>query len=234
MCHDCPVGGNCFNGQLTSKPNFWGYESNQAVTFLQCPPKYCCDKDQCRNFRSCHGNRTGTLCGKCPRGMSESLFDTKCKPNKDCASVSFWIGISIYLILYLLFFLYQENIVNFMLKHFIPRICSSRNDRNSTSGGLHKNFFYYYQVSHLLKTSVSSIDKLQFLDDMENFFSRAFGFLVINFSSFDCPFQDLRPVEKAIITHSVEYSLLLLVGLLYLVLKCEGRDVPNKLFHVPE
>ena len=23
-CHDCPVGGNCFDGQVTSKPNFWG------------------------------------------------------------------------------------------------------------------------------------------------------------------------------------------------------------------
>ena len=28
-CHECPVGGKCVEGQLTSKPNFWGYESNK-------------------------------------------------------------------------------------------------------------------------------------------------------------------------------------------------------------
>jgi hypothetical protein len=59
-CHECPVGGNCVEGQVTSKPNFWGYKSNQNVEFLQCPPKYCCGTDHCKHFNSCHGNRMGT------------------------------------------------------------------------------------------------------------------------------------------------------------------------------
>ena len=59
-CHECSVGGNCVEGQVTSKPNFWGYKSNQKVEFLQCPPKYCCDTDHCENYNSCHGNRMVT------------------------------------------------------------------------------------------------------------------------------------------------------------------------------
>ena len=40
-CRECPVGGNCLEGQVTSKKNFWGYKSNWTVKFLQCPLKYC-------------------------------------------------------------------------------------------------------------------------------------------------------------------------------------------------
>ena len=216
-CQDCPVGGNCVEGQVTSKPNFWGYDSNQTVTFLQCPPKYCCDTDHCKNYHSCHGNRMGTLCGECPSGMSESLFDTKCKPNKDCTSVIFWPGVSAYLIFYLLFFLYQKDIINFVQKRFIPRIfLASRNGQKSKSGGLLKIIFYYYQIVHLLRNTVRSDAKVKLLDDMETFLSKSFNFLIIGIPSIDCPFQDLRPVQKAVIVHSVGYSLLALLCLLYL------------------
>ncbi|CAB3993681.1 Hypothetical predicted protein [Paramuricea clavata] len=217
QCHDCPVGGNCVEGLVTSKPNFWGYQSNQTVTFLQCPPKYCCDTDHCEHYNSCHGNRMGTLCGECPSGMSESLFDTKCKANKDCTSVTFWPAISAYLIMYLSFFLYQKDIINFILRRFTPRcFLSSRNGRNSEPGGFLKIIFYYYHVVHLLDKSVGSEAKVQLFDDTENFISRAFNFLIIAIPSIDCPFRDIRPVQKAVIVHSVGYSLLALLFLLYL------------------
>ncbi|CAB4004687.1 Hypothetical predicted protein [Paramuricea clavata] len=216
-CHECPVGGNCVEGQVTSKPNFWGYKSNQTVTFHQCPAKYCCDTNQCEHYNSCHGNRMGTLCGECPSGMSESLFDTKCKANKDCTSVTFWPAISAYLTLYLLFFLYQKDIINFVLGRITPRyFLSSKNGRNSKPGGFLKIIFYYYQIVHLLRNSVGSDVKVKFFDDAENLLSRAFNFLIIGIPSIDCPFQDLRPVQKAVIVHSVGYSLLTLLCLLYL------------------
>ena len=219
-CHDCPVGGNCVEGHVTSKPNFWGYKSNQKVEFLQCPPKYCCDTNHCEHYNSCHGNRMGTLCGECPSGMSESLFDTKCKANKDCTSVTFWPAISAYLTLYLLFFLYQKDIINFVQRHIsgiTPRsFLFLINGRNSELGGFLKIIFYYYQVVHLLSNSVDSDVKVQLFDDIENLSSRAFNFLIIAIPSIDCPFQDLRPVQKAVIVHSVGYSLLILLCLLYL------------------
>jgi hypothetical protein len=159
----------------------------------------------------------GTLCGECPSAMSESLFDTKCKPNKDCTSVTFWPAISAYLTLYLLFFLYQKDIINFVLRRITPRyFLSSRNSRNSKPGGFPKIIFYYYQVVHLLSNSVGSDVKVQFFGDIENLLSRAFNFLIIGIPSIDCPFQDLRPVQKAIIVHSVGYSLLTLLCLMYL------------------
>ena len=198
-------------------PNFWGYKSNQIVTFHQCPSKYCCDTNHCGHYNSCHGNRMGTLCGECSSGMSESLFDTKCKANKDCTSVTFWPAISAYLTLYLLFFLYQKDIINFVLRRITTTyFLSSRNGRNSEPGGLLKIIFYYYQVVHLLGNSVGSEVKVQFFDDIENFSSRAFNFLIIGIISIDCPFQDLRPVQKVVIVNSVGYSLLTLLCLLYL------------------
>ena len=212
-CHECPVGGNCVEGQVTSKPNFWGYKSNQKVEFLQCPPKYCCDTDHCENYNSCHGNRMGTLCGECPSGMSESLFDTKCKANKDCTSVTFWPGISAYLIIYLSFFLYKKEIINFVQKYCTPR---TRNGLNSKPSGLLKILFYYYQVVHLLSNSVGSDVNVKLFDDMNKRLSRAFNFLIIGIPSMDCPFQNLRPVQKAAIVHSVGYCLLALLCLLYL------------------
>ncbi|CAB4028405.1 Hypothetical predicted protein [Paramuricea clavata] len=216
-CQECPVGGNCVEGQVTSKPNFWGYKSNRQVKFHQCLPKYCCDTNQCEHYNSCHGNRMGTLCGECPSGMSESLFDTKCKANKDCTSVTFWPAISATLTLYLLFFLYKKDIINFVLGRITPRyFLSSRNGRNFKPGGFLKIIFYYYQIVHLLRNSVGSDVKDQFFDDLENFLSRAFNFLIISIPSIDCPFQDLRPVQKAVIVHSVGYSLLTLLCLLYL------------------
>ena len=220
-CQQCPVGGNCIDGQIKSKPNFWGYvqgRSNRTVEFLQCPPKYCCGTVNCQGYHSCHGNRTGTLCGQCPAGMSESLFDTKCKANKDCTGVSFWPGITLYLITYLLFFLYQEDIIGFLGRHAIPRMpclpsTTYREEQTFKPGGLLKITFYYYQIVYLLRKSLGSNDKVKLFDDLESFF---FNFLIAGIPSFDCPFQDLRAVEKAFIVHSVGYSLLILLCVLCL------------------
>ena len=215
-CHDCPVGGNCFEGQVTSKPNFWGYESNRQIQFQQCPPKYCCNTDDCKHYNSCHGDRVGTLCGTCPSGMSESLFDTHCRLNNDCTSASFWPAISVYLILYLLFFLYQEDIVSFARRRILNRtIFSSTYSRKSEPGGLFKILFYYYQVGQLLNNTVGEKEKVGLLDNMKNVLSRSLNFLIVALPVFDCPFKDLRVVQKAIIVHSVGYGLLALLCLLY-------------------
>ena len=215
-CHDCPVGGNCLEGQVTSKPYFWGHESHGEIKFLQCPPQYCCDTDRCKHYNSCYGNRMGTLCGKCFDGMSESLFDTKCKPNKDCTSVSFWPAISVYLILYLLFFLYQNDIMTFMQKHFIPRLfLSSKNEKNCKPGGLLKIIFYYYQVVQLLRHFHGSGVKVIFFHKIEAFLSRSLNFLIVGIPSLHCPFKDLRPIQKTIIIHSVGYSLLTILCFFY-------------------
>ena len=89
-CMLCPRGGNCVNGIIKARPNFWGYKSNnKSITFAQCPPGYCCHSTDCVRYDSCHGNRTGTLCGRCPKGMSDSLFTSQCTSNTRCTGSLF-------------------------------------------------------------------------------------------------------------------------------------------------
>ena len=92
-CQECPRGGDCDDGLVKAKPNFWGYSKNREVIFLQCPPGYCCESTNanCASYNSCDGDRFGTLCGRCPQGMSESLFSTKCISNAKCSSNYFFI-----------------------------------------------------------------------------------------------------------------------------------------------
>ena len=237
-CQDCPRGGQCEAGHVVAKPNFWGYRKKKKVSFLACPPKYCCDTENCNSYDSCHGNRTGALCGQCPEGMSESLFNTKCKSNKECRSFIFWPGVSCLLILYLVFFLYNEEIAKFIwngLSLTLPLISriqetnvdnsieytSLRNNQNSISrnSGFLKITFYYFQVDNLFRNCVGTRRNQYILGKLDKIFSRFFNLIVINIPSFDCPFQNLRPVQKMFILHSVGYCLLALVGLVCFFIK---------------
>ena len=232
-CQNCPRGGLCEEGQVTAKPNFWGYNNKGRVSFLQCPPNYCCDKESCQSYDGCHGNRTGTLCGQCPEGMSEPLFTTKCKANNECTNIIFWPGVLCYLIVYLLFFLYHEEITSFISKGLSLKLSlfsepqqrnsqsmvSDNNHNHSKGGGFLKIIFYYYQIVHLFRNSVVSQKNNQIFGKLEKVISRAFNLIVINVPSFDCPFQNLRPVEKTFILHSVGYFLLALLGFLYILTK---------------
>ena len=115
-CTQCPRGGNCVSGIVKALPNFWGYKKNASITFAQCPPGYCCNSKDCVSYNSCHGNRTGTLCGRCPVRMSDSLFGSQCTPNTEC-SMSFFIpGAVAMLVAYLIFFLHHEEIVSVVRK----------------------------------------------------------------------------------------------------------------------
>ena len=206
-CLNCPKNGNCLKGSVKSRPNYWGYRTNKTVRFLQCPPKYCCESYNCKDYNSCHGNRIGTLCGHCATGMSESLFNTKCKSNKDCTSVTFWSAASVYLLLYFAIFLFQEEIENFVRRQFIPRLFLSSEDKQKAKDkGLLKIIFYYYQTLHILLNSVRTDDKAELLNKVKSFLTRSFSFIAVGISSIDCPFEDLRPVKKAIIVHSVDIA----------------------------
>lgn len=230
LCRSCPRGGLCEEGRVAAKSNFWGYENRGQVSFLSCPPNYCCDKIYCQRYDSCRGNRTGTLCGECPAGMSEPLFTTKCKANSECTSKVFWPGVLCVLILCLLFFLYHEEITNFVhegLSLKLPFIkfpymeIEQRNGQNceTRGSGFLKILFYYYQTIHLFRNSVVSRRNKETLVKLKNTFSRAINLIVINIPSFGCPFPNLQPIEKTVILHSVGYCLLALTGLLFIFTK---------------
>ena len=226
-CKQCPAGGNCIGGIVKAKYNFWGYETNTSITFAHCPPGYCCDSNNCNSYDSCHGKRTGTLCGRCPKGMSDSLFGLQCIPNPNC-SWSFFIPSAVaILVLQLVFFLYHEEIVKMVgkslfgsLRIFKARKQTEKNVRSKRmqSSGLLKVIFYYYQVVRLLQSVVGPQDGNQIIGRLEDIIGRILNMVLIDISPFSCPIQNLQPVQKAAILHSVGYCLLALLGILYLII----------------
>ncbi len=237
QCQKCPRGGDCNGGLVRAKPNFWGYKTKMKIIFDQCPPGYCCNTEDCVTYDSCHGNRTGTLCGQCSEGMSESLFSTQCITNKECSLNYFFIfATTAMLVLYLVFFLYHKEIVSILqTRLFRKRLSFSINNRNdqrnnfthavntSSPSGMVKICFYYYQVCYLLRSSVASPRKGQYIHIFENVISRVVNMVLVGLPSINCPLKDLRAVPETVILHSVGYCLVCFLCLLYLI---------NKLFRI--
>ena len=224
-CMQCPRGGNCVNGIVTARPNFWGYKTNASITFAQCPPRYCCNSKDCVSYDSCHGNRTGTLCGQCPLGMSDSLFGSQCTPNAECSKSLFIPGALAILVSYLIFFLYHEEIVRTVRKNLFGSLRvfrrRKRQGRNLESNkmqksGLLKVIFYYYQVVSLLHSTVHPENESKTTGKLRDDVSRLLNIVLVNVPSFACPVKNLQPVQKAVILHSVGCSLLGLLGTIYL------------------
>ena len=215
QCQQCPRGGDCERGLVKAKPNFWGYPTKASVVFLQCPPGYCCETQDCPFNDSCRDNRIGTLCGQCPEGMSESLFSTQCISNVDCTlNYSFIICTIALLLLYLLFFLYHKEIVHFLLTNLFHKHLSL-----SSSSGMIKIFFYYYQVCNLLSSTVDSPNEGHYIHYLQNVITRLMNVVLVNFPSLHCPLKNLRAVPKAAVLHSMGFGLMGLLCILYLMSK---------------
>ena len=85
-CKVCPLGANC-TGFIKALPNYWGYKDTtyDSVTMIRCPDGYCCKgNDTCDGINSCNINRTGNICEKCHKGLSEALFSTECLSADTC------------------------------------------------------------------------------------------------------------------------------------------------------
>ncbi|XP_046848223.1 uncharacterized protein LOC124441801 [Xenia sp. Carnegie-2017] len=223
QCMQCPRGGICSGGILSSQPNFWGYRSHSSITFAQCPPGYCCNLSHCPTYKGCQGNRTGTLCGRCLKGMSDSLLSTSCTLNGNCSLRVFIPSAIALLIVYLIFFLFHNDINRFFKEslHIYGGIFGRRHLQSAKrrSSGLLKIFFYYYQVFHLLRSVVGRGKRNIFLTKLEDDVLRVVHLIPVDFSSFTCPFPNLQPIQKELIIHSIGYCLLVLLGLVFLFTK---------------
>ena len=221
-CTQCPRGGNCVSGIVKALPNFWGYKTNASITFAQCPPGYCCNSKDCVSYNSCHGNRTGTLCGRCPVGMSDSLFGSQCTPNTECSMSLFIPGAVAMLVAYLTFFLYHEEIVSILRKSIFSSLRIFRRRKQtgtnieSRKSGLLKVIFYYYQVVSLLRSTVRPQNGNEIVGKLRDDVSGVLNMVLVNIPSLSYPVKNLHPVQKAAILHSVGYCLLGLLGIIYL------------------
>ena len=123
-CHHCPLGGVCEKGKIRPSNNFWGYTYGEEVRFASCPFGYCCRGSQCRNYFSCHVGRRGILCGQCEKGLTENLMNPDCLEPQSCQHQFYSVVIIIAGILYLIVFMYLDEIsktVNFLL---VPKFTS--------------------------------------------------------------------------------------------------------------
>ena len=87
-CFPCPLGAKC-EDPIQALPDYWGYvtQKNKSVSMIRCPDNYCCQGNEtCKAMDSCNTGRTGTLCARCERNLTEAVFTTKCLPNEGCRS----------------------------------------------------------------------------------------------------------------------------------------------------
>ena len=104
-CKMCPLGANC-TGSVKALPNYWGYTDSKddSVTMIRCPDGYCCKgNDTCDGIDSCNTNRTGNICGKCQKGLSEALFSTECLSADSCVGTITLLYYTLCAIIYIAF-----------------------------------------------------------------------------------------------------------------------------------
>ena len=104
-CKVCPLGANCI-GSIKALPHYWGYKDSKdnSVTMIRCPDGYCCKgNDTCDEINSCNINRTGNICGKCQKRLSEALFSTECISAEKCIGAIALLYYTICVIIYIAF-----------------------------------------------------------------------------------------------------------------------------------
>ena len=233
QCQPCPLGATCIRNEssIAAIENFWGYNvpgrDGQVLKFVPCPKGYCrSPSPQSLVYNSCHGNRTGFLCGQCAPGYTESLFNSECRETAQCKDYLFWIAMFLFsaaLALYLLIdppflrLLSPQQILWFMKKE---RTQSEENSENceehseEPDSGYTKIAFYYYQVADLLLGS--SLEDLLTEMPLVVAMISAFNFQVrAVYLRIDCPFPGLTPVTKELLLSLVVFATMANLALIF-------------------
>ena len=119
-CYHCPLGGVCQRGHIRASNNFWGYVFNNQIYFASCPFGYCCFKEECVNYSSCHTSRTGILCGHCEKGFTENLLTQDCLPPGNCRHPWYLLVVMIIGIVYVGVLMYISEITKAFTALLIP------------------------------------------------------------------------------------------------------------------
>ena len=217
-CLQCPFGASCIERNIAAKPNFWGYQARnsrqQQLQFSPCPEHYCkspsqdskesreneLDHSLLKECNSCHGKRNGTLCGKCAKGFTESLFSTECSKTTECNSYWIWVMMMLLSFRLVLYLLIRSPILNFLVhQSFWYRRDNAhqvRQHEDSDSGYI-KIIFYFYQVAGLqIDTAMKrQLKKLPFFA----FVISSINFQVSTVNNIGCPFPGLTAVTKELL-----------------------------------
>ena len=119
-CYECPFGGLCEKSKVQASDNLWGYIYKDKVQFSTCPQGYCCVKNECKNYSSCHKGRRGNLCGQCEQGLTENLVTPDCLLHQNCRHPLFSLIAAIIGIGYVLVFTYIDKIMSIAKASLVP------------------------------------------------------------------------------------------------------------------
>ena len=234
-CLPCPFGAHCDGpNNILAKANFWGYKSTDrrnfsSLTFLPCPWEYCRFQDpnssHANEYNSCHGFRSGILCGQCAPGYSETLFSSHCRKSSECNwNYKLLSLMALYYVLLIIYLLKKPSLVLFLKE----QILWFRNDRQragsheQSAGHIEENFeygyikiaFFFYQVVDLLSTDSleNTMAKVRYISPVVALFN--FKVNVVD-KGIGCPFPGLTAVTKELFLSALVFVAIAHVFIIY-------------------
>lgn len=225
-CIPCSYGAVCKHGRIQARYNFWGFTShnNTQVEMLTCPDGFCCPHDTCETYNVCAANRTGTLCGECEEGMSESLFTVSCVPNDQCKDSWYFVLDIVSSLIIMLFFLYQYEIIAITCKYLFWIDVTT--DDDPTFAGYVKSVFYFYQTIDLLRVQKNQAEEIVGVA-IQPMLTYLLSFRSIAIIFGTCPFPGLNPVTKTILQSAptmYSFAFLGILTLVYMLYKCTKKE----------
>ena len=234
-CLICPFGADC-SKNIVAKQNFWGFEESHlppSLKFTICPPGYCGPNEQrdSLDYNSCHGNRSGVLCGQCKSGFTETLYSTCCRPVSKCTDYWFWPVAAVYVLVVALYLTFKPPFLNCLKRQiFWFKEPTPANQEPDFDRGYLKIVFYFYQAGNLLLVSSSSeaLMKTYFVEPVVGLFN--FQEKLSSSCWSICPFPGFTVVTKRLFSTLHVFGTLVMICLLFCLhvglQKIRGRDAP--------
>ena len=232
-CMKCPYGAKCASG-IWNNAGFWGspQEALSSVNMYPCPQDYCVQNTASPvAYDYCADGRTGTLCGRCKDGYSESIFGTDCIPDEDCGWKNWTVAlmIAVYGVLYVLFFMFEEDyskLVDYVSSKIQRKSAPADIEgKEMSDAGYFQIFMYYIQTSQLLQVNIimhedESFAYLRSPDDvlpgyLVEGFSSMFSFDGLAFGREACLSKGMTPVMKTAFSSAFIIYLFVVLFLFY-------------------
>ena len=228
-CLSCPFGANCVQRNIAAKPNFWGYRTSNnppSLKFFACPEHYCKrPPSSSTQYNSCHGKRTGILCGECSPGYSETLLSTECRKITECNNFLMWMLTTLVLTtVFVLYLLIKPPILKFLGTHIFWFRERAEEEMTRDLGQVHEHSdngylkitFYFYQAAELLV--VGSADNLLNKVPFVYAVVAAFNFKVRSVDNgIGCPIPGITVVTKELLLSATVLFTIAEVAILFCV-----------------
>ena len=245
-CLPCPFGATCIRRNIAAKPNFWGFRRSSqqpSLKFITCPEHYCQSPvSDSKDYNSCHGNRNGTLCGKCADGFTETLFSAECSKTTKCSHYCLWIATILLTMGLVLYLLIKPPVLTLLRNQILWYRCRENqigddsgqsDDRDHSDSGYLKITFYFYQVVELLidGSTESRLQKIPFA----YFVISAFNFQVRTINNgIGCPFAGLTAVTKEMLLSGTVFLTMadvIIIYFLHYIINTSRQKEKPKLVH---